>query len=159
MSYTYGIVKQVTIHTDGACSGNPGPGGWAAVLVSGERRKELSGGAQRTTNNRMELTAAIEALRALRGPARVDLYTDSTYLKQGVSQWLAAWKANGWKRRSGRRLLPVKNEDLWRELDHLVQRHDVVFHWVAGHAGDPENERCDLLARDAIPKEKGSVHG
>jgi len=156
--YTYVTVKHVTIHTDGACSGNPGPGGWAAVLVSGEHRKELTGGARETTNNRMELTAAIEALRALHGPARVDLYTDSTYVKQGMTQWLATWKANGWKRRSGRRLLPVKNEDLWRELDALVQRRDVTFHWVEGHAGNAENERCDALARDAIPKGKGSGH-
>jgi ribonuclease HI len=152
-------VKHVTIHTDGACSGNPGPGGWGAVLVSGAHRKELSGGESATTNNRMELTAAIEALRALRSPARVDLYTDSTYVKQGMSQWLATWKANGWKRRSGRRLLPVKNEDLWRELDALVGRHEVIFHWVEGHAGDPENERCDALARHAIPNEKGAARG
>ncbi len=152
-------MKQVTIHTDGACSGNPGPGGWAAVLESGVHRKELSGGERETTNNRMELTAAIEALRALRGPVHVDLYTDSTYVKQGISEWLPLWKANGWKRRSGRRLLPVRNEDLWRALDRLVRTHDVTFHWVEGHAGDPKNERCDALARQAIPKEKGAANG
>lgn len=145
-------MKKVTIYTDGACSGNPGPGGWAAILVYNSHRKEISGGAPRTTNNRMELTAAIEALRALREPAEVDLYTDSTYLKRGMSEWLSGWKRNGWKRRSGKRLLPVKNADLWRALDRLVARHRVTFHWVEGHAGDPENERCDKLARAAIPK-------
>ena len=145
-------MNRVTIYTDGACSGNPGPGGWGAVLVSGPLRKEISGGDPETTNNRMELTAAIEALRALTGPAEVDLYTDSTYLKKGISEWIGSWKANGWRRRSGKRWLPVKNEDLWRALDELVAKHRVTFHWIEGHAGHGENERADWLARDAIPK-------
>jgi len=145
-------VKQVTIYTDGACSGNPGPGGWGALLLSGEHRKEISGGDPQTTNNRMELTAAIEALRALNAHARVDLYTDSTYVKKGIIEWISNWKKNDWKRRNGKRLLPVKNVDLWRELDRLVAKHDVAFHWVEGHAGNEENERCDELARGAIPR-------
>ncbi|HEX32771.1 MAG TPA: ribonuclease HI, partial [Candidatus Acetothermia bacterium] len=136
-------MNRVTIYTDGACSGNPGPGGWGAVLLSGEHRKEISGGDPQTTNNRMELTAAIEALRALKLPSKVDLYTDSTYVKKGITEWIQNWKKNGWKRRSGRKLLPVKNAELWRELDLLVAEHDVTFHWVEGHAGNEENERCD----------------
>jgi len=142
---------KVVIHTDGACSGNPGPGGWAAVLTSGEHRKEISGGEPATTNNRMELLAAIRALEALREPADVDLYTDSTYLRSGITEWIVAWKANGWRRRVGKRWAPVKNEDLWRELDQLVSRHKVRFHWTEGHAGNPDNERADALARAAIP--------
>jgi ribonuclease HI len=145
-------VKRVTIYTDGACSGNPGPGGWGAVLISGGHRKELSGGEAETTNNRMELKAAIAALEALKEPTTVDLYTDSTYLKRGITEWLRAWKQNGWQRKSGKRLLPVKNEDLWRRLDRLGRRHAVTFHWVEGHAGDVENERCDRLARRAVPR-------
>jgi len=144
-------VNRVQIYTDGACSGNPGPGGWGAVLLAGEHRKEISGGERDTTNNRMELTAAIEALRALKGSPEVDLYTDSTYVKKGITEWIASWKANGWRRRSGKRLLPVKNEDLWRALDELVADRQVRFHWVEGHAGHEENERADRLARDAIP--------
>jgi ribonuclease HI len=147
------------MYTDGACSGNPGPGGWGAVLIAGDRRRELSGGQPGTTNNRMELTAAIEALRALRRPSEVDLYTDSTYVKKGITEWLPAWKRNGWKRRSGRRLLPVKNADLWRELDALRSRHDVCFHWLQGHAGHPENERADALARAAIPRKAKILDG
>jgi len=142
-------MKQVRIHTDGACIGNPGPGGWGAVLVSGPHRKEISGSEARTTNNRMELRAAIEALSALREPAKVDLFTDSTYVKRGITEWLPRWKKNGWKRREGGQLMPVANEDLWRELDRLAAVHRVQFHWVAGHAGDTENERADLLARRA----------
>jgi len=145
------LPKRIIIHTDGACSGNPGPGGWGAVLVSGRHRKEISGGEAATTNNRMELTAAIEALGALRGPSQVDLFTDSTYVKKGITEWISSWKRNGWRRRSGKRLLPVKNEDLWQELDRLVGEHQVRFHWVEGHAGDAENERADELARGAIP--------
>jgi len=144
-------VNRVTIYTDGACSGNPGPGGWGAVLISGSHRKELSGGEAETTNNRMELTAAIEALRALNGTPKVDLYTDSTYVKKGITEWIASWKRNGWRRRSGKRLLPVKNEDLWQALDELAAQHEIAFHWVEGHAGHPENERADALARGAIP--------
>lgn len=142
----------VTIYTDGACSGNPGPGGWGVVLVSGERRKELSGGEPDTTNNRMELTAAIRALEALRQPSDVDLYTDSVYVRSGITEWITDWKAHGWRRRSGKQWLPVKNEDLWRELDALVSRHRVRFHWILGHAGNAENERADELARLAVPR-------
>ena len=144
-------MKKVTIHTDGACSGNPGPGGWGAILAYGEVRKEISGGERQTTNNRMELTAAIEGLRALKERTSVDLYTDSVYVKNGITEWIHAWKRNQWKRRSGKRWLPVKNDDLWKELDRLTGEHDVTFHWVKGHAGDPDNERCDELARQAIP--------
>jgi len=122
------------------------------LLLSGEHRKEISGGDPQTTNNRMELTAAIEALKALNAHAQVDLYTDSTYVKKGITEWISNWKKNDWKRRSGKRLLPVKNADLWRELDRLVAKHDVAFHWVEGHAGNEENERCDELARGAIPR-------
>jgi len=146
-------VNRVQIYTDGACSGNPGPGGWGAILVSGEHRKEISGGEPATTNNRMELMAAIEALRALKGSPSVDLYTDSTYVKKGITEWIASWKANGWRRRSGKKLLPVKNEDLWRALDELAASHTVSFHWVEGHAGHAENERADELARAAIPRD------
>jgi len=145
-------MNKVTIYTDGACSGNPGPGGWGAVLLSGTHRKEISGGARNTTNNRMELQAAIEALKALRRRSQVDLYTDSTYLKNGMTKWIKTWKKNGWKRRSGKQLLPVKNEELWQRLDRLVAKHHVRFHWLEGHAGHAENERCDKLARRAIPK-------
>jgi len=144
-------VNEVTVYTDGACSGNPGPGGWGAILISGPHRRELSGGEAETTNNRMELTAAIEALRALKGSPKVDLYTDSTYVKKGITEWISSWKANGWRRRSGKKLLPVKNEDLWRALDELAAAHDVTFHWVEGHAGHPENERADELARLGVP--------
>lgn len=140
-------VKRVRIYTDGACLGNPGPGGWAAVLLWGAHRKEISGGERETTNNRMELRAAIEALKVLREPAEVDLYTDSAYLKRGITEWLPRWKDQGWRRREGRRLVPIANEDLWRELDRLVGVHKVRFRWLAGHAGDPENERADALAR------------
>ena len=145
-------MHKVTIHTDGACSGNPGPGGWGAILASGTLRKEISGGEASTTNNRMELVAAIQALAALREPADVDLYTDSVYVRSGITEWIVAWKANGWRRRSGKRWLPVKNEDLWRELDGLTARHRVRFHWTEGHAGNPDNERADALARAAIPR-------
>ena len=147
------MANRVTIYTDGACSGNPGPGGWGAVLLSGALRKEISGGEPATTNNRMELTAAIEALRALTNRSEVDLYTDSTYVKKGITEWIDTWKRNGWRRRSGKRWLPVKNEDLWRTLDDLVSKHQVAFHWVEGHAGDEENERADAVARAGIPKD------
>jgi len=153
IGYTFPMGQRVTIYTDGACSGNPGPGGWGAILVSGALRKEISGGEPQTTNNRMELTAAIEALKALNGPSDVDLYTDSTYVKKGITEWIDAWKRNGWRRRSGKRWLPVKNEDLWRTLDDLVSKHRVRFHWVEGHAGHEENERADALARAGIPKD------
>ena len=142
----------VTIYTDGACSGNPGPGGWGAILTSGSLRKEISGGDPDTTNNRMELMAAIASLQELKASSDVELFTDSKYVKQGITEWIIKWKANGWKRRSGKKLLPVKNEDLWRQLDTLAEAHRVSFKWVEGHAGHPENERADELARNAIPR-------
>ncbi len=137
----------VRIYTDGACSGNPGPGGWGAVLLFGEHRREISGAAPETTNNRMELTAAIRALEALTRRSAVDLYTDSTYVKDGITRWLANWKAKGWRTASK---TPVKNRDLWEALDALSSRHDVRWHWVRGHAGTAENERADALARAAL---------
>jgi ribonuclease HI len=138
---------RVEIHTDGACSGNPGPGGWGAILTWGERQRELKGGAAETTNNRMEMTAAIEALGALKRPCRVDLYTDSVYLRDGITQWLKRWKANGWKT-AGKK--PVKNVDLWEALEAALERHDVTWHWVKGHAGHDLNERADELAREGM---------
>jgi len=138
---TRGVVE---IYTDGACSGNPGPGGWGAVLSYGGRSKELSGGeAAPTTNNRMELMAAIQALESLKRPSKVRLHTDSSYLRNGITGWLASWKRNGWKTASRQ---PVKNEDLWRRLDAAAAKHDVQWLWVRGHAGDPGNERADALA-------------
>ncbi|WP_346910852.1 ribonuclease HI [uncultured Roseibium sp.] len=136
--------NRVTIYTDGACSGNPGPGGWGAILRFGEHEKELSGGAGETTNNRMELTAAIEALNALKRPCAVDLYTDSTYVRSGITEWLDGWKRKNWRTAAKK---PVKNADLWQALDEARLRHDVSWHWVKGHAGHPENERADELAR------------
>lgn len=134
----------VAIWTDGACSGNPGPGGWGAVLVHGAHQRELCGGASDTTNNRMELTAAIEALTALKRSCVVDLYTDSQYMRGGITGWIANWKRNGWKTADKK---PVKNTDLWQALDAAVARHDVTWHWVRGHADDVMNERADELAR------------
>jgi len=139
--------KRVVIHTDGACSGNPGPGGWAAILEYGGRGKELFGGAPDTTNNRMELTAAIEALKALKGSLVVELHTDSEYLKNGITKWIHGWKRNGWKT-SDRK--PVKNADLWRELERLAESHHVDWRWVRGHAGHDLNERADALAREGM---------
>ncbi len=138
---------KVTIHTDGACSGNPGPGGWAAILSYNGTEKELSGGAVDTTNNRMELTAAIEALNALKRPVTVDLYTDSVYVRDGITKWIADWKTRGWKTAAKK---PVKNADLWESLDAAIAPHTVRWHWVKGHAGDPMNERADALARAAM---------
>ena len=140
---------EVEIWTDGACSGNPGPGGWAALLRYGDHERTLSGAEPRTTNNRMELLAAIRALEALRRPCRVRLVTDSEYLKKGITEWLPRWKARGW-RTSERK--PVKNADLWRRLDELATRHHVEWEWVRGHAGHPENERVDRLARAALKR-------
>ena len=137
----------VTIHTDGACSGNPGRGGWGAILTSGHHEKELKGGEAHTTNNRMELMAAISALEALKKPSIVDLHTDSQYVQQGISQWIHGWKRNGWRTADKK---PVKNVDLWQRLDGLVQTHRVRWHWVRGHDGHVENERCDVLANAAI---------
>lgn len=137
----------VLIYTDGACSGNPGPGGWGAILIFGEHERELCGGEPLTTNNRMEIMAAIEGLEALKRPCSVDLHTDSQYLRQGITQWIAGWKARGWRTADNK---PVKNEDLWKRLDLARARHDVRWHWVKGHAGHPLNERADGLARSAI---------
>ena len=142
-------LKLVTIYTDGACTGNPGPGGWAAVLTYGQSSKEISGYALATTNNRMELQASIEALRALKHPCRVDIHTDSQYLRKGIKEWIRLWKLRGWRTMDKQ---PVKNEDLWRELDKLVSVHKVHWHWTKGHAGDPLNERCDALAREQVDK-------
>jgi ribonuclease HI len=139
-------MDQVEIHTDGSCLGNPGPGGWAAVLIYGAHERELTGAERLTTNNRMELTAALEALRALKRPCRVTLYSDSRYLKDGITQWMPGWKARGWRTADRS---PVKNEDLWRALDEARARHQVDWRWVRGHAGDPMNERVDALARAA----------
>jgi ribonuclease HI len=138
---------QVTIYSDGACSGNPGPGGWGAILMSGTHRKELNGGEAATTNNRMELMAAISALEALRKPARVDIHTDSEYVQKGISGWINGWKRNGWRTASRQ---PVKNADLWQRLDAAQARHEVRWHWVRGHAGHTENERADELAREGM---------
>jgi len=135
---------RVTIFTDGACSGNPGPGGWGAILVSGNALRELSGGEAATTNNRMELTAAVEALSALKRPSDVTLHTDSKYVMDGITGWIHAWKRNGWRTAAKK---PVKNEELWRALDSALSRHRVEWRWVKGHAGDPLNERADALAR------------
>lgn len=135
---------KVEIFTDGACSGNPGPGGWGAIMRFNGQEKELSGGAAETTNNRMELTATIEALTALKRPCEVILTTDSSYVKDGITKWLFGWKRNGWKTAAKK---PVKNEDLWKALDEAVQRHKIDWRWVKGHAGHDENERADALAR------------
>jgi ribonuclease HI len=137
----------VDIFTDGACSGNPGPGGWGAILRYNGVEKELSGGEAETTNNRMEMMAAIAALEALKRPARVRLHTDSTYLKDGITKWIHAWKARGWKTASKK---PVKNQDLWQRLEAAIEPHQVEWFWVKGHAGHPQNERADELAREAI---------
>lgn len=142
-----GAGEKVEIFTDGACSGNPGPGGWGAILRWRGNEKELSGGEAETTNNRMELMAAIAALETLTRGMPVDLTTDSTYVRDGITKWMKAWKARGWKTADKK---PVKNRDLWERLDAATQRHDVDWHWVKGHAGHPENERCDELAREAI---------
>src|SRR5262245_22437153 len=137
----------VVIYSDGACSGNPGPGGWGALLIYGDKRKELKGGEALTTNNRMELQAATEALDALKRPCTVELHTDSQYVRNGIMQWIHRWKANGW-RTAGKD--PVKNEDLWRRLDEAQKRHKISWHWVKGHAGHVENERADELAREGM---------
>jgi ribonuclease HI len=140
-------MHEVEIWTDGACSGNPGPGGWGAVLRAGEHEKELSGGENPTTNNRMELMGAISALEALKGPSRVVLHTDSIYVRDGITKWVPRWKVNGWKTADKK---PVKNVDLWQRLEAALERHAVEFRWVKGHAGHPENERADKLATGAI---------
>lgn len=144
--------RRVEIFTDGACSGNPGPGGWGVLLRFGGTEKELFGGEAETTNNRMELTAAIKALDALTRPCHVDLYTDSVYVKDGITRWIVRWRENGW-RTAGRK--PVKNAELWQDLDAALARHEVEWHWVKGHAGHPENERADELARRGMAPFKG----
>jgi ribonuclease HI len=147
-------VTAVDIFTDGACSGNPGPGGWGAVLRWGPHERELNGGAAATTNNRMELMAAIAALEALKRPSHVRLHTDSNYLKEGITRWLHSWKRNGWKTADKK---PVKNVDLWQRLEAAMEPHDVQFFWVRGHAGHPENERADALAREGMKPYKISA--
>jgi ribonuclease HI len=145
----------VTIYSDGACSGNPGPGGWGALLIYGGARKELKGGEALTTNNRMELRAAAEALDALTRPCAVELHTDSQYVRNGITQWIHRWKANGWRTADRQ---PVKNADLWQRLDDAAKRHTIRWHWVKGHAGHAENERADELAREGMApfrKKKG----
>lgn len=140
-------MAKVEIFTDGACSGNPGPGGWGAILRSGDHEKEMSGGEPETTNNRMELMAAIAALEALKGPTEVELHTDSTYVKDGITKWIRNWERNGWKTAAKK---PVKNVDLWQRLQDAMKPHEISWHWVKGHAGHPENERADELARQGV---------
>ena len=139
----------IDIFTDGACSGNPGPGGWGAILRSSGQEKEISGGEAATTNNRMELMAVIQGLNALKNASPVTIHTDSRYVMDGASKWILNWKKKGWKTADKK---PVKNEDLWRALDEAMARHQIHWIWVAGHSGHPENERADQLARDAIPR-------
>jgi ribonuclease HI len=146
---------RVVVHTDGACSGNPGPGGWGAILQWGGHTRELKGGEAHTTNNRMELMAAIMALETLKRPCDVDLHTDSQYLRQGITGWIHGWKRNGWKTADKK---PVKNADLWQRLDTVVGRHTVHWHWVRGHAGHDLNERADELAREAIADVRAAAH-
>jgi ribonuclease HI len=141
------LTKTVEIYTDGACRGNPGPGGWGALLISGKRRKTMHGGEQDTTNNRMELTAAIEALNALTRPCKVNLHTDSKYVMHGITEWMDNWKQRGWKTAAKK---PVKNKDLWQALDAARERHDIEWKWVKGHDGDPGNEEADELANRGI---------
>lgn len=145
--------QRVIIYTDGACSGNPGPGGWGAILRFGGHEKELNGGDYETTNNRMELMAAIEALNALKRSCTVNIYTDSQYVKGGITGWIEGWKRNGWKTAAKK---PVKNIELWKALEEALKRHDVEWHWVKGHAGHPDNERADELARQGMEPYKSA---
>ena len=147
--------RSVVIYTDGACEPNPGAGGWAAVIVDQEQVRELSGGERDTTNNRMELTAAISALGSLDAPTVVDLYTDSRYLQQGITLWLPNWQARGWRRSDNQ---PVLNVDLWQTLSRLVKQHDVSWHWLKGHSGHPQNERANRLASQAMSRHKRRSH-
>ena len=149
-------LPKILIYSDGACSGNPGPGGWGAILISGDHRKEISGGEALTTNNRMELLAAISALEALKRPCTVDLYTDSEYLRGGITGWINTWKRNGWRTRDKK---PVKNIDLWKRLDAALGEHRVQWHWVKGHAGHAMNERVDQLARDGVIAARAGAKG
>lgn len=144
-------MKSVEIYTDGACSGNPGPGGWGALLRFQGKEREIAGGEPDTTNNRMELTAAIQALNALKEPCEVDLYTDSSYVRDGITKWLAKWQRSGWKTAAKK---PVKNQDLWQALVDASKRHQVRWHWVKGHAGHPDNERADRLATEAAAAQR-----
>jgi ribonuclease HI len=146
--------KTVTIHTDGACSGNPGPGGWGAILAWNGHQKELRGGQAHTTNNRMELTAAIEALEALKRPCVVDVHTDSQYLRLGITSWISSWKRNGWRTAERK---PVKNVDLWQRLDAALARHQVRWHWLRGHSGHSLNERADQLAREGLAEARATT--
>jgi ribonuclease HI len=141
--------KTIDIYTDGACSGNPGPGGWGSVLLWGDHRRELSGGEPETTNNRMEMMAVIRAIEALKRPSKINLYTDSVYVMKGLTEWLPNWKKRNWRTASRQ---PVKNMELWQELEAALQPHIVKWHWIKGHSGVPENERADELARLAIPR-------
>lgn len=147
-------LRKVELYTDGACSGNPGPGGWAFVLRDVKTQKELtgSGGERDSTNNRMEMQAVIQGLAALKKRCRVELYSDSSYVLQGLKSWMAGWKRNGWVRKEGGKSKPVKNVELWKELDALVTKHDISYHHVKGHSGHPENERCDQMAVEAAQK-------
>jgi ribonuclease HI len=145
-------MSNVSIWTDGACSGNPGPGGWGVILVAGEHRKELFGGEPDTTNNRMELMAAISALEALKKPCEITLHIDSQYVRQGITQWIHGWKKNGWKTADKK---PVKNAELWQRLEEATKRHRINWQWVKGHAGDPMNERADELAREGVKQARG----
>jgi ribonuclease HI len=155
------IKPKVVIHTDGACSGNPGPGGWGAILEAGKHRKELKGGEATTTNNRMELTAAIEALEALKAPSEIDLYTDSNYLRGGITSWIKTWKKNGWRTADRK---PVKNAELWVRLEQAARPHAIRWHWIKGHVGHDDNERADELAREGLAsflaaRRKGQADG
>lgn len=145
--------KSIEIYTDGACSGNPGPGGWGAILIWGDHRKEIKGGEAQTTNNRMELMAAISALEALKVGVEADLYTDSAYVRNGISSWIHGWKKNGWRTADKK---PVKNVELWQRLEQALAQHRVTWHWVKGHAGHPENERADELAREGMAEFKAT---
>ena len=149
-------MRSVKAYTDGACSGNPGPGGWGVVLQFGDHKRELKGGESDTTNNRMELTAAIEALKALKEPCHIALTTDSTYVKDGITKWLSNWKRNGWKTAAKK---PVKNQDLWQQLEDCVTQHTVEWLWVKGHSGHPENERADTLANEGMSALKRNDRG
>ena len=145
-------MKTVTLYTDGACEGNPGPGGWAAILTYKQYVREISGGVPASTNNRMELMAAVEGLRSLREPCEVRLFTDSQYVRNGISEWLREWKQRGWKTKERK---PVKNLELWQQLDAEAAKHNVIWHWLKGHAGHDFNERCDLLAKQEIETIRG----
>ncbi len=143
--------NNIIIYTDGACSGNPGPGGWGATIIADGERKDICGGEAKTTNNRMELQAAIEALAAIGKGSSVDLWTDSTYVRKGISEWIHGWKKRGWKTAAKK---PVKNDDLWKQLDEAQTHHQINWHWVKGHSGHPENERADRLANEGMEKYK-----